>query len=84
MQAGYLALLASVSAEEAKTVQDQPSTAVVDLAASRLDLALSDRAFAKHGMQTYYSPQPLEFGTVKAWDIAMAQAIGNDCKRDRL
>jgi len=80
-QAGYVALLATLSADEVKTFPDQPNAAAVALAAGRVPLALTDQALAERGVRTYYSPDPLGFGSAEEWSAWAArarQAVGWD------
>lgn len=78
-QAGYLALLASLSAEEVKSFQDQPNAGAVALAASRISLSLTDQALGEHGARSYYSEDRSEFGSIdtwSAWAIRARRAVG--------
>lgn len=73
-QAGYLALLSALSADEVAVVVDHPSPSAAVLAARRLQLLAEDRALAAEGAAGYYSPTP-GMGLPLAEHIAWARRV---------
>lgn len=55
-QAGYLALISALRANEVAAVVDHPSAAVTKVAAQRLQLQSGDQALAAAAAAGYYSP----------------------------
>jgi hypothetical protein len=55
-QAGYLALMAALTADEVASVADHPSASAAELAARRLQLPAGDQALAAQGAAGYYAP----------------------------
>lgn len=56
-QAGYFALMSSLSADEVGAFMDHPNVEAAVLGAHRLQLTTDDLAIAREGAVNYYSPE---------------------------
>ena len=55
-QAGYFALVSTLSTDEMSAFDDHPNAKAAAVAAQRLQLPLADQALAEAGAATYYAP----------------------------
>ena len=55
-QAGYFALVSTLSTDELRGFGDHPNAKAATLGAQRLRLPLADQALAETGAATYYAP----------------------------
>lgn len=66
-QAGYRALLAALTAQQANTFDDHPKAAAALLSAKQLNLELKDQVLAEFGAANYYSADSAVLGLPQAW-----------------
>ena len=72
-EAGYFALMAALSADEARSFDDHPSPAAAELGATRLGLGWPGRRLVVEGTSAFYSPDREVFAG-KDWFAWAAQA----------